>query len=220
MPMDLILLRDKRLRAGGSSTSNLVDDFNTYSVSFHCSCIMKKFVLFVILLVCSSGVSVLAQKKGGEKGELRIGVVDVEKIAKELPEAIDADKKLTEMRNKMLDTIKVMEQKFKEKLDAYTKGRSMMTADAQKKEEEELRGMQSAYSVYQEENFGNQGALVRKRNELLQPVLAKIQEAIQAVSKEEGLSFVFDRAASSVLVFADERYDVTFKIIDHMKRSK
>jgi outer membrane protein len=80
--------------------------------------------------------------------------------------------------------------------------------------------MQNSYSAFQEENFGNQGSLVRKRNELLQPVLGKIQEAIQAVSKEEGLSFVFDKAASAVLVFADEKYDVTFKIIDRMKRSK
>ena len=141
-------------------------------------------------------------------------------IAKELPEAIEADKKLTEMKNRLLDSIKVMEQKFKDKYDAYTKGRSMMTTDAQKKEEDELRAMQNAYSVFQEENFGNQGSLVRKRNELLQPVLARIQESIQTVSKEEGLSFVFDKAASAVLVFADDKYDITFKIIDHMKRSK
>ena len=183
--------------------------------------LMKKFVLFVTVSLCLCSGGLFAQKtKGGEKGDLRIAVVDVEKIAKELPEAIEADKKLTDMKNRLLDTVKVMEQKFKDKYEAYTKGRSMMTADAQKKEEEELRGMQNAYSAFQEENFGNQGSLVRKRNELLQPVLGKIQEAIQTVSKEEGLSFVFDKAASAVLVFADEKYDVTFKIIDRMKRSK
>ena len=182
---------------------------------------MKNVFLFVIVCLCVSAMPAFAQKtKGGDKGDLKVAVVDVEKIAKELPEAIEADKKLTEVKNRMLDTIKVMEQKFKDKYEAYTKGRAMMTADAQKKEEEDLRGMQAAYSAFQEENFGNQGSLVRKRNELLQPVLAKIQEAIQAVSKEEGLSFVFDKAASAVLVFADDKYDVTFKIIDHMKRAK
>ena len=181
---------------------------------------MKKFVVAFVVMCVSVG-SMSAQKaKGTEKSDLRMAVVDVEKVAKELPEAIEADKKLTDMKNRLLDSIKVMEQKFKDKYEAYTKGRSMMTADAQKKEEDELRSMQNAYSVFQEENFGNQGSLVRKRNELLQPVLARIQESIQTVSKEESLSFVFDKAASGGLVFADDKYDITFKIIDHMKRSK
>ena len=174
---------------------------------------MKKVTLIAVVLLaafCSKGFA--------QKSELRIAIADVEKIAKELPEAIDADKKLTEMRNKALDTMKLLETRFKDKFESYNKGKAMMTADAQKKEEDELRGLQMQYQQYQEENFGAQGVVAKKRDELLRPILQRIQEAVQTVAKEEKYNFVFDKAATSVMIYADDKTDITFKVIDKLKR--
>ncbi len=185
---------------------------------------MKNLVILsAVLCMMAASTSLYAQKaKGGTSGssDVRIAVVDVEKVAKELPEAIDADKKLTEMRNKLVDTLKTMEKRFKEKYEAYTKNKSMMTADAQKKEEDELTNMNQQYSVYQEENFGAQGALAKKRAELLKPVLDKIQESVQMVAKEERLSAVFDKMQSGIVIYADDKIDITFKVIDRMKQMR
>ncbi len=188
---------------------------------------MKHFfsLATVLLLVIGSSNMVAqgskaAKSAGGPKAELRVAVVDVEKIAKELPEAIEADRKLTELKNKYLDSMKTIEATFKAKFDLYQKNKAMMTADAQKKEEDELTNLRNMYTAFQEDNFGNQGTLVRKRNELLQPILQKIQDAIQQVAKEDQFSMVFDKGATAVLVYADEKFDITHKIIDRMKRGK
>ncbi len=184
---------------------------------------MKKFVILsVALCALVLAPSTWSQKKaaGAASGDQKIAVVDVEKVAKELPEAIDADKKLTDLRNKMVDTLKSYEKRFKDKYEAYTKNKSMMTAEAQKKEEDELTSMNQQYSQYQEENFGAQGNLARKRAELLQPVLARIQDAVKDVAKDLHITVVLDKMQTGTVVFADDAADITFKVIDRMKSKK
>jgi Skp family chaperone for outer membrane proteins len=55
----------------------------------------------------------------------------------------------------------------------------------------------------------------------MSPVKDKIIKAIQSVAKEEGMSFVFDKGAEvPVLLFGDAKFDVTFKVLDRLKRGK
>ncbi|MCS6999359.1 MAG: OmpH family outer membrane protein [Bacteroidota bacterium] len=161
-----------------------------------------------------------AQKDAGSKeSTLRIAVADLEKIAKELPEAVAADRELTELRKRYLDTLQMMETRFKERFEQYQKSKAMMTADAQRKEEDELRALQQQYALYQEEKFGLQGELARRRDSLLSPILKKVQEAVAAVAKEERYNFVFDRG-SSFLLYAEDKADITYKVLDRIKRGK
>lgn len=50
--------------------------------------------------------------------------------------------------------------------------------------------------------------LEAKRNELFDPILKKVNDAIQAVAKEKSLNYVFD-TSTGILLFADEALDVT-----------
>ncbi len=184
------------------------------------------FTLFCLLAIVpqahaqKSKGSSSKSSMSGSSSSLRVAVVDVEKVAKELPEAVDADKMLTDMKNKMVDSMHVMEKNFKEKYDAYTKNKTMMTPDAQKKEEESLAQLNQQYSAYQEENLGAQGTLARKRAELIQPVISKIQDAVKAEAKDEGYVLVLDKVSSGSVLYADDAIDITYKVIDRMKRMK
>jgi len=182
---------------------------------------MKRFFLVAATALLFVVVpKMVAQKGATSGGAVKIATADVEKIAKELPEAIEADKRLTEVRKKCIDTLGMIENKYKEKLEAYKKGKAMMTSDAQKKEEEELLQLQQQYGMYQEQKFGNGGELAKVRDEMLKPILQKIQQAISAVAKKNGYNFVFDKTASGVLIYSDESSDITFKVIDFMKNNK
>ncbi|MCX7930792.1 MAG: OmpH family outer membrane protein [Chlorobi bacterium] len=173
--------------------------------------------LIVFLLI---PVALVAQKDAVPKdAPLRIAVADLEKIAKELPEAVAADRELTELRKRYVDTLQMLEVKFKERFEQYQKGKTMMTPDAQRKEEDDLRALQQQYALYQEEKFGLQGELARRRDSLLSPILKKVQEAVAIVAKEERYNFVFDRG-SSFLLFAEDKADITYKVLDRIKRGK
>ena len=53
-----------------------------------------------------------------------------------------------------------------------------------------------------------QQAVADKRNDLLKPILTKINDAVKAVAKEAGYLMVFD-TSSGVMLFAAETEDVT-----------
>lgn len=173
----------------------------------------------LILLCCAMSIAFAQKDVFAKEQPLRIAVADLEKIAKELPEAATADRELTELRKRYLDTLQMLETKFKERLESYQKSKAIMTQEAQRKEEEDLRALQQQYALYQEEKFGLQGELSRRRDSLLSPILKKVQEAVATIAKEERYNFVFDRG-SSFLLYAEDKADITYKVLDRIKRGK
>ena len=62
------------------------------------------------------------------------------------------------------------------------------------------------------------GEIYKKQEELFNPVKTKIYAAIQKVAKEENMQFVFDKSGDVILLYADSAFDVTFKVLDNLKR--
>lgn len=145
----------------------------------------------------------------------KMGVVEVEAVLKELPEAIEADKQIKDKGQKWQDTLMGMQQDLQTKLEQYQKQKSMMPQDKQQKEEESLQAQNTMLLQYREEKFGQQGEINRLREELLDPIRVKIKAAIESVAKEEKILLVVDKMAS---IYADESIDITFRVIDRIKR--
>ena len=148
---------------------------------------------------------------------LKLGFVDTETILKQLPDALDADKKLKDIGSKYQDTLRKFEEDFKGKIESYKKQEAMMTAEAKKKEEDALKSLQQTALAYQEDKFGQQGEIIRLREIFMTPIREKILATIKDVAKEEKMSFVFDKTNPSIL-FAEEKFDITYKVIDKIKR--
>lgn len=166
--------------------------------------------LSLILFVFFSANSVFSQVNAS-----KIGVVDVESVLKELPEAIDADKVIKEKGQKWQDTLMKMQQDLQTKLEQYQKQKSMMPQDKQHKEEESLQAQNTNLLQYREVKFGQQGEINKLREELLDPIRTKIRKAIESVAKEEKIAIVVDKMAT---IYSDQSIDITFKVIDRIKR--
>ena len=175
---------------------------------------MRKYVLlnsvFIFLLLFS--ISAFSQKGG-----ISIGVVDIETIVKSMPEAVNADQMIKDVGLKYRDSLQAIEKEYMAKIDDFDKQKGMMTPDQQKKEQENIRAIQVKYQQYQEEKFGVQGDIAQMREKLLEPIRTKVKQAIESVAKEEKLNFVFDKG-SSVLLYSEEKSDITYRVIDKMKR--
>lgn len=169
----------------------------------------KALLCALVLVVASHGIAF--------SQAVKIGIVDSETILKQLPEAKDADTKLNGIVSKYRDTLSQMEKDFTEGLASYEKQKGMMTQEAKTKEEERLMGIRQRYAQYQEENFGVQGTVAKLREQFLAPLRSKIEAAIKAVAQEEKLTLIMDKASPGIL-YVEDKYDVTFKVLDHMKR--
>jgi Skp family chaperone for outer membrane proteins len=92
----------------------------------------------------------------------------------------------------------------------------MMTADQQQKEEEEMKEMESDAIAYREKVYNE---IQNKREEFLEPIRKKMKEAIESVAKEEKISLVLNKVTDTVL-YAEDQLDITFKVLDRIKRGK
>jgi len=63
--------------------------------------------------------------------------------------------------------------------------------------------------------------LAKRREDVLGPLKEKILKAIERVAKEEKYSFVFDQTEQvQILLYGDPNHDLTYKVIDRLKRGK
>ncbi|HPD33763.1 MAG TPA: OmpH family outer membrane protein [Candidatus Kapabacteria bacterium] len=178
----------------------------------------KKLIKILSIFVFALLLKIPANAQQSQAPQpLKVGVVDLEIILKEMPEAVEADKKLNDIGKKWQDSLLAMKKDLDDKLSQYQKRRSVMTVDQQQKEEESLQQMNLQLLQYQEQKFGQTGELSNAREQYLAPIREKILKSIKQVSKDEKINLVFDKT-SQALLYYDEKLDITYKVLDVIKR--
>lgn len=151
------------------------------------------------------------------QAQMKVGVVDLDEIGKNMVEAKDAEKLLAERTKKVQDTLTQMQAKLEEEFAAYQKQKSMMPLEQQQAKEQDLQAQQIGLQQYYQDKLGQQGEIVQLRMDLLAPIREKIEKAIDKVAKEENLTIVLDKA-NPALLYSQDSLDITFKVLDQLKR--
>jgi outer membrane protein len=94
-----------------------------------------------------------------------------------------------------------------------------MTDDQKQLKQKELIDKEQQIYQFQNQKFGQQnGEIFQKQETIFAPVKEKIYAAIEKVAKDEGMQFIFDKSGDIILLYADEAFDITFKVLDSLKR--
>lgn len=174
---------------------------------------VKRFV--ILSLACAAITAALAAQTP------KIGFVNSGKIFQELPEAQEVQRKIDALTKPISDAIEAKETELQAKIDDYKKKESMMNDAAKKVAQEEILDLEQKYRAYRAEKLGNDGELAKETERLLAPLKAKILAGIEKVAREEKYTFVFDKTEQvNILLYGDPAHDLTFKIIDRLKRGK
>jgi len=165
-----------------------------------------KFFLLCILLF---PVLIFSQQK--------IGYVVTENIMKELTEAVDAQKQLDNIASQWQEQLKKMQDDSKKKFEEYDQ-RKLFLSDRRRDEmEKELQDLDSKIIEFRTQKFGNKGELFTKQNDLMKPIQEKILKAIKSVADTDGYEYIFDKSSSTLLLYSNEKNDVTQKVISYLK---
>jgi outer membrane protein len=158
---------------------------------------MKNLGLGIILLLVFQSTSI-AQKYG----YLNFGNLIIE-----LPETAEADKKMEAFQKEILSKGESMANAFQEKVNAYVAEvqKGMMAPAEQQRREAALQKERDDILSYEDDM---QEKVQAKRQELLQPIVDKIQKALDAIGKEKGYAMIFDSGAFNTLLFVDESDDL------------
>lgn len=142
---------------------------------------MKKLVLMLMLL---APMTMMAQK---------FGKVNTQTIMQALPDVAKANGELEALQKQKDNELKAMQEELQRKADEYQKGASTMNATAKQQKETELQGLQQKIQqAYQD----GQQELQKKSNELMQPIVAKVRAAIDAVGKAGNYTYIFEEGAA------------------------
>jgi len=158
---------------------------------------MRK-IFFVFALSCLS-LSLFAQKVGHvNTGILLEGMSEV-KAANSQMEAYQ--KQLVTKGQKMVEDLQTEYNAFMAEVQKQT-----MAPKVQQEKQVALQAKQQKIQQYEQEVQNNIG---KKREELLKPILTRVDQAIKEVGKEGGYLFIFDVSIPNTILFADEPLDVT-----------
>ena len=100
----------------------------------------------------------------------------------------------------------------------YDRQRLLMSDTRRNEKENEIANKEKSVQKFQLDKFGPEGEIYRIQNELLKPVLAKIDSAIQKVGSERGYDFILD-AMSGALLYALDSHNLTEDVMDELAKA-
>lgn len=184
---------------------------------------MKKLFFIIIAVITVFQITTVFAQAQPAPAPLpqKIGFVDSEVIFNALPEAIKAKSDLDNISKSWYAQVDSINVKLQQDYTNYQKQGATMNADKKKQIEQDLLSRDQELKTLQQKRFGQGGDIYKKQEELFTPIKEKVMKGIQDVAKAEGLTFVFDKVGdSSVLLYADADYDITYKVLDKVKRGK
>jgi outer membrane protein len=147
----------------------------------------QKFLAYMVVMTMIS-TPLLAQTTPAS-GTGKIVYTSVDFILQNIPEGKVVQNQL-EVTKAQLD--KALQETYKEaqdKFEAYQKNGANMTEVIRADKEKELQNLQSRI---QEMQANAQQSLATKQQQLMEPLITKINDAIQAVGKENGFLYILN----------------------------
>jgi len=153
-------------------------------------------VLFLgIALFVMSGVA---------NAQVKIAHVNTAEILEAMPDKERAEKDLEKYYTELQNQLQAMAREYQTKMQDYEANQATMSNLVRQSKEKEIVDLQTRIQQFQlnaEEEFE------KKRAELLRPILDKIQNAINAVGREKGYTYIIDLATGAAVWVGTDAVD-------------
>ena len=131
--------------------------------------------------------------------------------------------------NTALSTLDKLAEQYQDMVDAkfaevetlynnYMNQKASLTAATRQTRENDILAKEKAAQEYQETLFGNDGTLMKKHVEMIEPIQKKVFSAIEAYAKQVGADVVLDSANNPTLLYSNPSVDRTQQVIDVLKK--
>ena len=166
---------------------------------------MKYLILSSVLLNC-----VIA--------EIKIGYVDSNEIMSNFEEVRQVQVDLEKEQRRLEGDFNNLVSRLDSLKQDYERKRLLMSETRRNEKENEITNMEKSIQKFQLDKFGPEGEIYRKQNQLLKPVLGKIDAAIQQVGSDRGYDYILD-AMSGALLYALDSHNLTEAVMDELSKA-
>ena len=147
----------------------------------------------------------------------RIAYVDINKILESIQEYQSAQDELDRIASKWRQEIAQDYDEIKGLYNRYQAEQVLLSDEARRQREDEIMEKEKAVRDLQKNKFGPEGALFKKRQELVRPIQDKVYAAIESYAEDRGYDFIFDKSGAAGIIFSNPQYDKTEDILKSLK---
>ncbi|MEQ8323430.1 MAG: OmpH family outer membrane protein [Vicingaceae bacterium] len=152
---------------------------------------MKKVLtLILICLVFNTGV-IMAQK---------IGHINSNDLLLAMPERANIETEIQSVAKQLENQLLTMQRELETKFQEFQAKESLMTESIREDKIKELNGLEQRLKEFQQ---NAQSDLQKKEQALTDPLIKKAKDAIEAVGKENGFTYILDSGIGFIL-YMDE----------------
>lgn len=162
---------------------------------------MKFTRIIIVLMLSAFALSAFGQK---------YGYINSSEIIMIHPDVKAADQKLLNFQNDLIAKGEGMAKKLEANYNAYIEEANQGILSQIQMQERETALAQEQQSIRQYE-LEIQQKILTKREELYQPILNQIQQAVEEVGQENGYTMIFDTSTGGIL-HADISHDLLQKV--------
>ncbi|MBK3517868.1 OmpH family outer membrane protein [Carboxylicivirga marina] len=162
---------------------------------------MRKIVLLSLLFI---GQLTFAQK---------YAFVDSDYILRNVPAYEAANEQLSQLSSKWQTEV---EQRFEEIAQLYKNYQAenvFLSNEMKVKRENEIIEKEKQAKQLQQNYFGQEGELFKRREALIKPIQDEIYNAIVDISAENNIAAVFDKASGMGIMYVDTKYDISDDVL-------
>ena len=150
--------------------------------------------------------------------EIKIGYVDSNEIMSNFEEVRQVQVDLEKEQRRLEGDLNNLISRLDSLKQDYQRQRLLMSESRRNEKENEITNMEKSVQQFQLDKFGPEGEIYKKQNQLLKPVLGKIDAAIQQVGSDRGYDFILD-AMSGALLYALDSHNLTEAVMDELSKA-
>ncbi len=174
---------------------------------------MKKTFLVIMTLALFGTQQIFAQT-------LKIAYASPNYILASMPQSKQVESQLDTYGKQLENQLQTKIKEFETKYQSYEAGKSTMTELIRADKEQELQMLNKSIQDFQQKA---QDDLQKKENELLAPLVDKVNNAISQVANEKGYTYIFSSDAAlgaSFILHAPEQDDVSDLVLQKLGITK
>ena len=161
---------------------------------------MKRIVLSLLLIAF-----IFPAVSNAQTNDLKFGHINVSELMGMMPERDTIRQQLQEYQQMLQNEIQTLQQEYTQKLQSYQENQADFSDLVRRSKERELQDMQQRIQEFQSTA---QQDFQQKQQELLQPLMARIDSAIKTVGQENGFIYIFDTSAGAVVYKSQQSQNV------------
>jgi outer membrane protein len=142
--------------------------------------------------------------------------VDTDYILNNIPSYKASQDELDKLSQQYESEIKAMYDEIDKLYREYQAEKVLLTEEMRGKREEQIITKEREAKKLQNDYFGQEGLLYKKREELIKPIQDEVYNAVKEIANESGYAVIFDTASGPSLIYTNPRYDVSDEVLQRL----